>query len=76
MNSDQLMKIVAQYSQNNDAGFGDIKVIRISDQKTTFVEQSSDGGRTVMMSAYKVDDAAYWAGYSSRSQTVYISLAA
>jgi hypothetical protein len=29
-----------------------------------------------MMSAYKVDDAAYWAGYSSRSQTVYISLAA
>jgi hypothetical protein len=43
MNSDQLMKIVEQYSQNNNAGFSDIKVIRIPDQKTTFVEQSSDG---------------------------------
>ncbi len=76
MTSEQLLKIVEQYSQNNETNFGEVKVIRIPDQKTVFVEPFSDGGRTVMMAACQVADATYWAGYSSRSQTVYLSLAA
>jgi hypothetical protein len=55
---------------------GGIKVRRVQDRKTTYVEQSGEGGRSVMMNEYKVDGKTYWAGYSSRSQTVYISLAA
>ncbi len=76
MNNAQLLKIVEQYDKNNDISLADIKVVRISDQKTTFVEQLDDGGRTVMMSACEVAGATYWAGYSTRTQTVYISLAA
>jgi hypothetical protein len=76
MNSGQLLKIVEHYSRKSEAGYGDITVIRIPDQKTVFVEQFDGVGRSIMMDKYDVDGATYWAGYSSRSETVYISLAA
>ena len=52
------------------------KVTRVADQKTVFVEQVDGAGRAIMMDKYEVDGATYWAGYSSRSETVYISLSA
>ena len=76
MTSNQVLKIVEQYSRKNEAGYGTIKVTRVADQKTVFVEQIEGIGRAVMMDKYQVDGATYWAGYSSRSETVYISQAA
>ena len=76
MNSDQLLKIVEQYSRKSGAGYDDINVTRVVDQKTVFVEQIDGIGRAIMMNKYEVDGATYRAGYSSRSETVYISLAA
>lgn len=76
MNNEQLLKIVEQYSRKSAAGYGDIRVRRIPDRKTMFVEQVDDVGRAIMMDKYQVDGATYWAGYSSRSETVYISQAA
>ena len=75
MNSGQLLKIVEQYSRKSEVGYGDITVTRVPDQKTVFVEQTDGVGRAVMMDKYEVDGATYWAAYSSRSDTVYISLA-
>ena len=76
MNSIQLLKIVEQYSRKSEAAYGDITVTRVPDHKTVFVEQIDEVGRSIMMDKYQVDGATYWAGYSSRSETVYISLAA
>jgi hypothetical protein len=76
MNSDQLLKIVERYSRKSEAGYDAIKVTRVADQKTVFIEQIDGAGRAIMMDKYQVDGATYWAGYSSRSETVYISLAA
>ena len=76
MTSDQILKIVEQYSHKSEDGYGDIKVTRIQDRKTMFVENIDEIGRTVMMNEFKVDGATYWAGFSTRSQTVYISQAA
>ena len=76
MNSIQLLKIVEQYSRKSEVGYGDITVTRVPDHKTVFVEQIDDVGRSIMMDKYQVDGATYWAGYSSRGETVYISLAA
>jgi meiotically up-regulated gene 157 (Mug157) protein len=76
MNNDQLLKVVEHYSRKNEAGHSDIKVTRVPDQKTVFVEQVDGVGRAILMDKYQVDGATYWAGYSSRSETVYISLAA
>jgi meiotically up-regulated gene 157 (Mug157) protein len=76
MNSSELLKIVKQYNEKSAAGYSDITVTRVPDQKTVFVEQTDGVGRAVLMDKYEVDGAIYWAGYSSRSETVYISLAA
>ena len=76
MNSDQLLMIVQQYSRKSEAEYGDITVTRVADQKTVFVEQIDGVGRAIMMDKYPVDGTTYWAGYSSRSETVYIRLAA
>jgi hypothetical protein len=76
MNNGQLLKIVEQYSRKSEAGYGDITVIRVPDQKTVFVELIDNIGRTIMLNKYQVDGTTYWAGYSSRSETVYVSLAA
>ena len=76
MNNGQLLKIVEQYGRKSAAGYGDITVTRVPDQKTVFVERIDNIGRTIMLNKYQVDGATYWAGYSSRSETVYVSLAA
>jgi len=76
MTNDQLLKIVEQYSRKSESGSSDITVTRIPDHKTVFVEQIDGVGRAIMMDKYQVDGAIYWAGFSSRSETVYISLTA
>lgn len=62
MNSNQLLKIVEQYNRKSEAGYGDIMVTRVPDQKTVFVEQIDGVGRAVMMDKYEVDGATYWEG--------------
>ena len=76
MNSGQLLKIVEQYSRKTESAYDDVKVRRVPDRKTVFVEQVDGVGRSIMMDKYEVDGTTYWAGYSSRSETVYISQAA
>ena len=75
MNSDQILKIVELYNRKSDAGYGAIKVTRIADQKTIFIEQIDGIGRAIMFTMFKVDGSTYWAGFSNRSQTVFISQA-
>lgn len=77
MNEKQLLReMVDQYARTGIEEVGEIKVIRVQDRKTTYVESNGESGRSIMMNEYKVDGKTYWAGFSSRSQTVYISLAA
>ena len=74
MDSKQMLAIVEHYCRKIDLEDNDIKVTRVADKKSVFVEQVGESGRAIMMSEYKVDGETYFAGYSSRSQTVYISL--
>jgi hypothetical protein len=76
MDEMQMVRIVEQYCRKSDVQDEEIKVTRIANWKTVYVEQSGESGRAVMMTEYKVDGVKCWAGYSERSQTVYISLAA
>ena len=69
-----MLTIVEHYCRKINLADNDIKVTRVADKKSVYVEQGSDSGRAIMMSEYKVDDVICWAGYSSRSETVYISL--
>lgn len=78
MNGEQLYSIVERYIRKTDPEATDIKVTRVADQQTMFVEQVGEesSGRVVMMTEYQIDGATCWAGYSLRSGTVYISMAA
>jgi hypothetical protein len=76
MDSKQMLTIVEQYCRKIAATYENIKVIRIADRKTMFVEQTGGSGQGVMLTEYKVDGIACWAGYSTRSQTVFISMTA
>jgi len=73
MNKAQLLDIVEQYCRTSVSGTDQIKVVRIPDQKTVFVEKHGNDGRSVYLSEHQVDGKIYWAGYSSLSETVYIS---
>jgi hypothetical protein len=73
MNPVEMLIIVEQFSRNADAGDGVVKVIRIADSKTSYVETIGEIGRSIFFNEYKVDGKTYWAGHSTRSNTVFVS---
>jgi len=70
-----LHDMVVLYARTGSLEDGEIKIQRVQDRKTTYVEPNGEGGRSIFMNEYKVDGKTYWAGFSSRTHTVYISLA-
>jgi hypothetical protein len=75
MTRDELLKIVEQCSSDLDPYTGPVKIVRIPKYKTIFIEQNGNDNRSIVLSQHDVDGKAYWAGYSSYSETVYISQA-
>lgn len=75
MNELQMIKIVEQFSRKIEPVEGQVKITRVPDYKTVYVEQIGDTGRSIILSEYKVDGKTFWAGYSSRSETVFVSQA-
>ena len=73
MDEKQISNIVEQYSRSGSEYVDDIRITQLPDWKSVFVETTVDSGRTIFMSEYEVDGKNYWAGFSSRSQTVYVS---
>jgi hypothetical protein len=78
MSSDRELtqKMLQLYSQSGCEQDGETKIKRVQDRKTTYIEPNDSGGRTIYMNEFKVEGKTYWAGYSSKTQTVYISLSA
>jgi hypothetical protein len=76
MDQKQMVSIVEHYSRESLALYGDIKVISVPDFQTIFIESIGgydDAGRSILLTEYRVDGKVFWAGYSTRTQTVYVS---
>ena len=73
MNQMEMLKFVEHFSRKSDGEEGQIKVTQVADAKTMYVETIDDSGRSIIFNEYKVDGKTYWAGYSSRSDTVFVS---
>ena len=73
MDEKRMSSIVEQYSRSGSETVDEIKITRVPDWKSVFIETVGEIGRAIMLSEYKVDGKTYWAGYSTRSQTVYVS---
>lgn len=73
MNQMEMQKIVEQFSRMAEVAEGTTKVLRVPDSKTMYVETIGEIGRSIFFTEYKVDGKTYWAGYSTRSDTVFVS---
>ena len=73
MNQMEMLKIVEQFSRQAEVVEGHMKVTRVPDSITVYVETIGEIGRSIFMTEYKVDGKTYWAGYSTRSDTVFVS---
>jgi hypothetical protein len=73
MTQTEMLKIVEQFIRNAGVVEGEMKVTRVPDSITMYVETIGEVGRSIFFNEYKVDGKTVWAGYSSRSDTVFVS---
>ena len=68
-----ITRVVENYASTGELTDSQVKVTRLPDNKTSYVEQGADGGRGVQLDEYRINGRVIWAGYSSRTGIVYIS---
>jgi len=65
---------VENFIRTGNASDEHVKVTSLPKGKTSYVEQVGLDGRSILLKEYRVGGAVIYAGYSSRSGTVYLSL--
>ncbi len=65
-----LQRVVENFALTGNASDEQVTVVSLPNGKSSTIEN----GRSVMLKEYKVNEKSIWAGYSSRSNTVYLSL--
>ena len=68
-----IARVVENYIQSGNAHDEHISVIILPHGKTSYVEYIGEDGRSIMLDEYHSNGKIVWAGYSSRSKTVYLS---
>ena len=69
----KIMQVVEHYVQTGNTSDAPIKAVLLPDNKTSFVETIGEEGRSIMLDEYRVDGKVVWAGFSGRSETVFLS---
>lgn len=69
-----ILRVVENFVRTGSTSDAQVKVTSLPAGKTSYVEQSGEDGRSVMLDEYRVNGTVVWAGYSARSGTVYLSL--
>ncbi len=67
-------RVVENFARTGNATDEQVKVTCLPANKTSFVEQTGNDGRIILLDEYKMDGKVIWASYSARSGTVYLSL--
>jgi hypothetical protein len=68
-----ILRVVENFIRTGNAADEQVKVASLPSGKSSYVEQSGEDGRSIMLDEYHVDGRVVWAGYSTRSGTVYLS---
>jgi hypothetical protein len=68
-----IRRVIENFARTGEASDEVVNVTSLPKGKTSFVEYIGADGRSVMLDEYRVDEKIIWAGYSSRSKTVYLS---
>lgn len=67
-------RVAEHYIRTGNASDDHVKVTCLPEGKTSFVERIGEDGRIILLDEYRVSDRIVWASYSTRSETVYLSL--
>ena len=65
-----LQRVVENFALTGNASDEQVTVVSLPNGKSSTIENE----RSVMLKEYRVNEKLIWAGYSSRSNTVYLSL--
>ncbi|MBK7451844.1 MAG: hypothetical protein IPP55_15750 [Anaerolineales bacterium] len=65
-----LQRVVENFALTGNASDEQVTVVNLPKGKSSIVEND----RSVMLKEYKFNEKLIWAGYSSRSNTVYLSV--
>ncbi len=68
-----LSRIVESFIRTGSTDDKQVKVTSLPKGKTSYVEYLGGDGRTIMLEEYRINGKIIWAGYSTRSGTVYLS---
>ncbi len=68
-----LLRVTERFVRTGSTTDEQIKVIRLPDNKSSFVEYIGVDGRSIYLNEFHVDGKIIWAGFSSRTQTVFLS---
>lgn len=69
-----LQRVVENFANNGTTTDEQVTIVCVPNGKTSAIEKIGGEGRTVMLDEYAVNQKLIRAGYSSRSNTVYLSL--
>jgi hypothetical protein len=68
-----IKRVLENYVLTGNGSDNEVKVTCLPVNKTSYIEQTGEDGRIILLEEYKLADKVIWAGYSSRSGTVYLS---
>lgn len=74
MDEKWMQNIVEEYSRLKTEYVGEIKISLVPNWQSVIVETIGEIGRSIVLTEYKVDGKTFWAGYSTRSNTVFLSV--
>lgn len=69
-----LQRVVESFARTGNTTDEQVTVTCLPKGKTSYVEKIGEYDRSVMLNEYRVDEKLIRAGYSSRSNTVYLSM--
>jgi len=73
MNQMDKLRLVEQFSRKLAMIEGQTKIIQVPDYISVYIETIGEIGHSVYLDTFKVDGNTYNAGYSSRSDTLFVS---
>ncbi len=68
-----ILRVVENFLRTGSASDEQVKVTCLPKDKSSYVEQIGEDGRTILLDEYRLDGSVIWASYSTRSGTVYLS---
>jgi hypothetical protein len=69
-----VLRVVEHYARTGNIDGGPDKATLLPENKTSTVEQIGDQSRSILLDEYRVDGKTIWAGYSVRSEIVFLSI--